>query len=282
MHRSRWMIALICATLLVLSVASTSLAQGTTYTVKAGDTLSGIAQRHGVTLVALADANGLTTSAWVYVGQTLTIPSGGSNGTGSASSGASSSASATTVYTVQLGDTLYGIAIRHGTTVAAIKAVNGLSSDTIYVGQRLTIPSGSSASAATAPPPPYSPYKGEKWIDVNLTYQTVTAYEGATAIYRTLASTGLPQTPTVTGTYAIYVKYLATDMEGGSVSKGDYYYLEDVPYTMYFYRGYGIHGTYWHNNFGQPMSHGCVNLSTPDAKWFYEWAPLGAKVVTHY
>jgi lipoprotein-anchoring transpeptidase ErfK/SrfK len=51
---------------------------------------------------------------------------------------------------------------------------------------------------------------------------------------------------------------------------------------MYFYRGYGLHGTYWHNNFGTPMSHGCVNLSTPDARWLFSWAPVGTKVVSHY
>jgi lipoprotein-anchoring transpeptidase ErfK/SrfK len=46
--------------------------------------------------------------------------------------------------------------------------------------------------------------------------------------------------------------------------------------------GYGLHGTYWHNNFGSPMSHGCVNLSVSDAAWFYDWAAVGTKVVTHY
>ena len=57
------------------------------------------------------------------------------------------------------------------------------------------------------------------------------------------------------------------------------YDLPNVPYVMYFYRGYGLHGTYWHNNFGTPMSHGCVNLTLADAKWLYEWAPQGARVV---
>jgi lipoprotein-anchoring transpeptidase ErfK/SrfK len=52
-----------------------------------------------------------------------------------------------------------------------------------------------------------------------------------------------------------------------------------VPYVMYFFEGYGLHGTYWHNNFGHPMSHGCVNLRTPDAKWFYNWAEIGTPVL---
>ena len=62
----------------------------------------------------------------------------------------------------------------------------------------------------------------------------------------------------------------------------DAYDLANVPYVMYFHEGYGLHGTYWHNNFGTPMSHGCVNLSTGDAGWFYNWASVGTKVVTHY
>ncbi|OQA18217.1 MAG: putative L,D-transpeptidase YciB precursor [Chloroflexi bacterium ADurb.Bin360] len=78
------------------------------------------------------------------------------------------------------------------------------------------------------------------------------------------------------GTFSIYVKYLATPMSGPG------YYLPNVPHTMYFYRGYAIHGAYWHNNFGTPMSHGCVNLSLPDAEWFYNFAPVGTKVVSHY
>jgi lipoprotein-anchoring transpeptidase ErfK/SrfK len=63
---------------------------------------------------------------------------------------------------------------------------------------------------------------------------------------------------------------------------GPGYNLPNVPYTMYFYRGYAIHGTYWHNNFGSPMSHGCVNLATPDAQWLYNWAPMHTRVVSHY
>jgi lipoprotein-anchoring transpeptidase ErfK/SrfK len=117
---------------------------------------------------------------------------------------------------------------------------------------------------------------GEKWIDVDLTNQRLVAYEGDTAVYWVTVSTGLPGTPTVTGQYHIYVKYLSQLMTGPG------YYLPDVPYVMYFYLGYGIHGTYWHNNFGHPMSHGCVNTPTPDAKWLYEWAPVGTLVNVHY
>jgi lipoprotein-anchoring transpeptidase ErfK/SrfK len=132
----------------------------------------------------------------------------------------------------------------------------------------------------------------EKWIDVDLTQQQLTAYQGSTPMLQVSVSTGLPRTPTVVGEFRIYWKLLATDMAGPN------YYLRDVPYTMYFYRSYALHGTYWHNNFGQPMSHGCVNLRTEDAEWLFNWAdpPLpseakqvrssqtnpGTRVVVHY
>jgi lipoprotein-anchoring transpeptidase ErfK/SrfK len=109
-------------------------------------------------------------------------------------------------------------------------------------------------------------YPGEKWIEVNVTTQQITAYEGETPVFSFTGSTGLTYTPTVLGEFHIYWKLESTLMSGPG------YYLPGVPYTMYFYRGYSLHGTYWHNNFGTPMSHGCVNLKTDDAKKLFEWA----------
>ncbi|NLG74389.1 MAG: L,D-transpeptidase, partial [Chloroflexi bacterium] len=116
----------------------------------------------------------------------------------------------------------------------------------------------------------------ERWIDVNLSEQRTYAYEGDQLVNSFVVSTGLWNTPTVTGQYRIYVKYRYADMAGPG------YYLPDVPYVMYFYKGYGLHGTYWHNNFGTPMSHGCVNLKTEEAGWLYEWASVGTVVNVHY
>ena len=115
-----------------------------------------------------------------------------------------------------------------------------------------------------------------RWIDVDLTNQMLYAYDGDTLVKSFLVSTGVAAHPTVTGQYHIYVKYLSTLMTG------DDYYLPDVPYTMYFYEGYGIHGTYWHNNFGHPMSHGCINMRTSDAEWMFDWASIGTLVNIHY
>jgi len=117
---------------------------------------------------------------------------------------------------------------------------------------------------------------GDKWIDINLSQQMLYAFEGETLVGSFLVSTGLPDTPTVTGTYHVWVKLLYDDMAGPG------YYLPNVPYVMYFYRGYGIHGTYWHNNFGYPMSHGCVNMETSQAGWLFDWAFVGIPVYIHY
>ncbi len=106
----------------------------------------------------------------------------------------------------------------------------------------------------------------EKWIEVNVTTQQLIAWEGEKPVMFFTVSTGLPGTPTVLGQFHIYWKLTSTLMTGYN------YYLPDVPYTMYFYGGYGLHGTYWHSNFGQPMSHGCVNLKTEEAKQLFEWA----------
>ncbi|MHB8136224.1 MAG: L,D-transpeptidase family protein [Anaerolineaceae bacterium] len=114
------------------------------------------------------------------------------------------------------------------------------------------------------------------WIDVNLSEQRLYAYDGDTLVSSFLVSTGTSAHPTVTGTYAVYVKYVYTDMRGPG------YYLPDVPYTMYFYQGYGIHGTYWHDNFGTPMSHGCVNMRTSEAEWVFNFSKVGTPVIVHY
>lgn len=114
------------------------------------------------------------------------------------------------------------------------------------------------------------------WIEVDLTQQMLYAYRGDRIINTFLVSTGAGKTPTVTGTYRIYVKYDAYYMTGPN------YEYPDVPYTMFFHKGYSIHGTYWHNNFGTPMSYGCVNMETEDAAWIYKHAPVGTYIFIHY
>lgn len=111
----------------------------------------------------------------------------------------------------------------------------------------------------------------EKWIEVDLTNQRIRAHEGDRIVYDFLISSGKwAETPV--GEYRIWSKFKYTKMEGGVKGTGTYYYLPNVPYAMFFYKGFGIHGTYWHNNFGQPMSHGCVNASIADAEKLFYWA----------
>jgi hypothetical protein len=114
---------------------------------------------------------------------------------------------------------------------------------------------------------------GTKWIELDLSDQMLTAYEGQTPVFSALVSTGIPGLPTPQGEYAIYRKVRSQVMSGSG------YYLPNVEYVSYFYKGYAIHGTYWHNNFGHPMSHGCVNMTNSDAMWIYEWAPTGTRVI---
>jgi lipoprotein-anchoring transpeptidase ErfK/SrfK len=122
--------------------------------------------------------------------------------------------------------------------------------------------------------PPSEFYYG-RWIDVDLTRQTLTAYQGDQVARTTLVSTGLARTPTPVGLFHVQSRMRYDDMSGPG------YYLPDVPYVMYFYKGYGLHGTYWHANFGHPMSHGCVNLPTEEARWLYYWAAVGTPVNIH-
>jgi lipoprotein-anchoring transpeptidase ErfK/SrfK len=120
----------------------------------------------------------------------------------------------------------------------------------------------------------------ERWVDVNLSTQTLNAYEGDSLVFNSLISSGTWQHPTVTGQFRIWVRYRSQTMDGRRL--GYDYYLENVPYVMYFYQDYALHGTYWHNNFGTPMSHGCVNMKTPDAEWIYNWSSVGTMVQVHY
>jgi lipoprotein-anchoring transpeptidase ErfK/SrfK len=121
---------------------------------------------------------------------------------------------------------------------------------------------------------------GGKWIDVDLSEQTVIAFEGRHPVRRFIISSGLAGTPTVTGTFEIISKVRTQTMSGGDRAAGNYYSLPNVEWVQYFYQDYSFHGTYWHNNFGVPMSHGCLNMTNDDAKWLFEWAdpPWNGKV----
>jgi len=148
---------------------------------------------------------------------------------------------------------------------------------------------GLSASALVVPPAVADEYHNtiartilnlqqskDRWIEIDLTNQRLVAWSGSEAVYDVIISTGKDATPTPTGTFAIQSKHEIARMQGPG------YDVPDVPFTMYYYGGYAIHGAYWHNNFGTPVSHGCTNVAVNHAEWLFNWADLGTPVVVHY
>lgn len=268
-------IALVYVLFVLIAPNPVSAAGPSLVIVQWGDTLATIASRYDTTVDELVRANALPNANFIFAGQRLMIPS----------STPRTLPTTTSIYTVRAGDTLFSIAQRAGTTVDAVMRANGLvNPDFIYVGQRLNLKGVKPIIDEAAPAPKSgvaNPASAGKWIDVNLTTQSIAAYEGTHAVRSALVSTGVARTPTPVGQYKIYVKYKSQTMSGGSKASNDYYYLPNVPNVMYFYEAYALHGTYWHRNFGQPMSRGCVNLSLADAEWFFNWAEIGTPVITH-
>lgn len=111
----------------------------------------------------------------------------------------------------------------------------------------------------------------EKWIEVSIEEQKTRAWEGNRVVMEFPISSG-KWAPTPTGNFSIWYKTRNQSMIGGSKEQNTYYNLPNVPYNMFFYKGYALHGAYWHNNFGQPMSHGCVNEPLANAAQIFEWA----------
>jgi lipoprotein-anchoring transpeptidase ErfK/SrfK len=120
--------------------------------------------------------------------------------------------------------------------------------------------------------------KAQKTIVVSISQQMLWAYKGDRVVLNTYVSTGRTGFDTPVGSFAVLTKLPSQTMEG--VIGGEYYNVPDVPWVLYFTNsGHALHGTYWHNNFGTPMSHGCVNLPLDVAAWLYDWAPIGTRVL---
>jgi LysM repeat protein len=243
------------------------------YIVRRGDSLAQIAQRHDMTMADVMRLNGVNDPSSIYVGQRLRV---------TARVSALPVAQqpqprlADNIYIVAPGDSLLSIARKFGTTMQALMTANGLPNPRfIWVGQRLRIQGEAPAAHAGLIAAGVSA-DSRKWIEVNLTNQTLTAWQGDVAVLHTKISSGRKNTPTVTGHFKVLRKYKAQRMSGPG------YDLPGVPWVMYFYSGYAIHGAYWHNNFGVPMSHGCVNVRVEESEMLYEWAPPGTEVYVHY
>ncbi|MBX3184917.1 MAG: L,D-transpeptidase [Polyangiaceae bacterium] len=118
--------------------------------------------------------------------------------------------------------------------------------------------------------------EGRTWIDVSILKQTLVAYVGTRPVFATLVSTGAdglgdPEKTrsTVQGQFLIHTKHVTAKMSGDE--PGDEFDLKDVPYVQYFNQGYAFHAAYWHDGFGRPRSHGCINLAPEDARWLFQF-----------
>lgn len=146
----------------------------------------------------------------------------------------------------------------------------------VRVGETAWVLATDLAVPTVAPPPAEARRPTDRWIDVDLSTQTLVAYEGTRPVYATLVSTGrgAAGTPNETplGVHRVWVKLAATDMASTDRSDSDAHYsLEDVPYVQFFDHSVGLHGTYWHGDFGHTHSHGCVNLAIADARWLFDF-----------
>ena len=248
------------------------------HVVRRGDTLAKIALRYGVSVTALSRANNVRNPNMIYVGQRLLIPTKNSPATSTRNSKPAAASSSGSVHVVRRGDTLAKISQRYGVSLKALRNTNNIRNvNRIFVGQRLQIPGKARASnskqASNTVAPRYA--SGKKWIEIDLSSQRLIAHQGDSVVLRTKVSTGLRNTPTPVGRYGVRVKVRRQTMTGPG------YRLPNVQWVMYFYRDYAIHGTYWHNRFGRPMSHGCVNVRNTQAKFLYNWASHGTPVIVH-
>lgn len=133
--------------------------------------------------------------------------------------------------------------------------------------------------------PPSFALDGRRWLDVSILNQTLVAYEGTRPVFVTLVSTGRDglssegEHATVQGTFVIHTKHTTWNMGQGAGREA--YDLREVPYVQYFHDGFALHGTYWHDGFGSPRSHGCVNLSPADARFLFDWTDPSVPELWH-
>jgi LysM repeat protein len=250
-----------------------------------GETLASIANRYGLTVTQLAQINNIANPNHIFRGQTLKVFSQPAATLLDAPAVVASEPQAESTegiaYTVKPGEHLADIARQHNVSWPAIVQANNITDpNLIKAGETIIIPVANTISDLGILSPIEAPLIGPaatiavgKQIIVDISDSRIYAYEDGKMVRSVLASTGLPRTPTVQGSFKVQRKYASQLMSGPG------YYLPNVQWILYFYAGYAIHGTYWHNNFGQPMSHGCVNLPNEEALWFYEWAPVGTPVL---
>ncbi len=245
-----------------------------------GDTIATVAAKFRTTTAHLAELNQRSPSAMLHVGEALRVPLGEETTFAPQISDDIPAAGKHYVHIVQEGKTVASIASAYGTSLRRTLDLNRLDNAfQVKPGQRIVVPPPSFAEvfadaqmgADGVPEYPIIPTE-EKWISIDLDHQRLYAWEGNKLLKRFAISSGKAKTPTVTGVFRIWAKVSSQTMQGGSRAAGDYYNLPNVQWVQYFYRDYALHGAYWHNKFGTPTSHGCVNLTNTDAKWLFDWA----------
>lgn len=260
------------------------------HTVTLGDSLNSIASRYKVTVRDLMLLNGLDHASLIWVGQNLALPHRADGSEPLIVPAAVPQPTAgqepplpvvdpipdqaglpqlpsSFVHIVKRGETLADIAQRFKATALQVSDYNGLASrDLIVPGQRLLIPRRAAQAQG---------YMGKRWVEIDLSSQTLTAWDDEDLFMHVKISSGLVQYPTPVGHYNIW------HMNERQTMSGPGYSLPNVQFNMYFYQGYAMHGAYWHNNFGQPMSHGCVNMREEEAERLYRFVDLGTEVWVH-
>ncbi|MEM6530442.1 MAG: LysM peptidoglycan-binding domain-containing protein, partial [Chloroflexota bacterium] len=272
------------------------------HTIQRGDNLRAIAEAYGTTEVDILELNNIANPNRILAGQQLLVgyeaapievvvvePETTVTEAELTTADAAPSENATaidpmtpaevTTHIVQSGEYISAIARRYGVSSTALIAANNITNpDALYAGTELVIPVGltEAETEALIYAAPQAPLLAEREIVVDLSNSRVYAFENGILMYEAVSSNGLPATPTVQGTFTVQSKVRSQTMSGPG------YWLPNVEWVMYFYQGYALHGAYWHNNWGQEMSHGCVNLTNTDAKWFYEFAQIGTPVTVQY
>jgi LysM repeat protein len=267
------------------------------HTVQRGEYLGQIAALYGVTIDNVLQGNQITNANTIYPGQELQIWASNISTleTAAESEPANSAVESVAsteapiemaIHVVAPGEYLSQIAQGYGVAWTAIAEANQISNpNQIYAGMQLNIPGGNNvavqspvtvAAIASNIADPGAHWGYGREIVVDLSSQMTYAYQDGNLVFSALVSTGLPATPTVQGEFQMWHRTPEQTMSGPG------YYLPNVKWVQYFYQGYGFHGTYWHSNFGQPMSHGCVNMTNEDAEWLYNFASIGTNVFVQY
>jgi len=169
---------------------------------------------------------------------------------------------------------------KDGTKVADAEGIASQITGALETGSHLTLEVSLDKIAYVAEP--VLPKDGEHWAEVNLSTQSAYFYEGNTLLRTCIISSGTAAHRTRVGSFKVWLKVRKQDMSGGSKDDGTYYYTPNVEWISYFDSGIAFHYAYWHNNFGHPMSHGCINMKEDDAIFSYEYMQKDDRVIVHY